>query len=189
MIDRVQPVQEAFKYWSKYKSFAHSLILNREEYPELREELDPELFLLFKKLVESNSPSLDNNCRILRRIRWWIKRFINYKGYHKKEHTQNYDLLLSKGVVDKNNLDITIDDYLLKEKLLWYVNRLPEDERVIVSMYYGLGGYERKDTVQIGKVLNKFPNWISCKLNRAYKRLRAWLKSRGYNNIGDYING
>lgn len=189
MIDKVQPVQEAFKYWNKYKKFARSCINNCQNYPELKEELDSELYLLFKRLIESNSPSLDNTYRILKRLRWWTKRFIKYQGYHKLEHTSEYGDVFFKGIPDKTNLDITIDDYLLKEKILWYVNRLPEDERVIVSMYYGLGGYERKDTVQIGEVLNKFPNWISCKLNRAYKRLKAWLKSRGYNNIGDYING
>ena len=80
MIDRVQPVQETFKYWRGYKGFVNNSTLNYKKYLESKKRQDFEPYFLFKNFSGFLGKILCKLNRILKErilYKWVILKKIN----------------------------------------------------------------------------------------------------------------
>ncbi len=81
-------------------------------------------------------------------------------------------------------LEEEIAFYNQKEQdLLAELNKLPDDYRNIIYLYY----YESYTIAEIAKILGKKQNTVNSKLQRGRKKLKIILQKGGYNNETGYI--
>jgi len=80
----------------------------------------------------------------------------------------------SEVISDDYDPDLELNREILKQKLVSSIQKLPERERLVVSLYY----YENLNLKEIGKVLEVSESRISQIHSSAVNKLRAMLQRK-----------
>lgn len=185
-ISKVQPVYNTLDYWHKWRPFAHSLMSKHSKDIELHTSLDDDLFILLKRLL----PNLDTTKNILAYIKKSIKGLVMVLLRRKdfKYAASQFESRLEDYPIEKcGKVDFTLDDYLISNSLLKYINKLPVNERDVIKRYYGLDSYKELNSIEIAKIYNLSSARIRAIRDRGIKRLRSWLLARNL-KMEDFLN-
>lgn len=188
MINKVQPVYSATNYWYKYKRYAHHILNSYTKEPELHEEIDSSLWIMFKNILQKCSGHNHIGSYINTSIKRLCNRIYNYKGFKYRQK----DILVEKESLENiqgSELNITLDEYLNRQAILKYVNRLPERQAIVLKKYFGIDPFNKMSLVEIAKEDNITPVAIREVKEAGLRRLKNMLNFNGIYNVKDFIYG
>ena len=188
MINKAQPVYRATNYWYKYKSYAHHVLNSYTKEPELHEEIDSSLWIMLKNILQKCSDYNYIGSYINKSIKRLCNRIYHYRGFKYKQK----DILIEKDELDNmqgSELNITLDEYLERQAILKYVNRLPSRQAIVLKKYFGIDPFNKMSLVEIARESNITPTAIREVKEAGLKRLKSMLKFDGIYNVKDFIYG
>lgn len=196
MINKIKPIDNnVMNYWHRWKPYAHKCLSKYTNDDDLFCNLDGDLFKLFNRIV----PKLREEGNIFGYIKQSIKglvyRIAKYKGtkYCKREvlfdMTNDTNFYNTREYMhdEQTKLDTTINDWLMKRYVNYYLALLPERWATILKMYFGISPYKEHNLQEIAEAFGFSQARAFDIKKRAMDRLNKLMNNNKKCTIGDIL--